>query len=271
MRETPIHSTWGGLLVGSVLLYALVLFVAPMVAIVVSTFEKGLEPILKTFQDPTVQHALAITLILSLVAVVTNASAGLLTAWVLTRHQFRGRQMIDATVDIPFVFSPVIAGYAMIVLFGREGWLAPPLIPIVFALPGVLLAKVFVSLPFVIREVQPVLDALPPEPEHAAYTLGASRWLTFRRIILPEIWTALLYGIVLTFARAVGEFGAVAVVSGSVEGYTETATSFVFRAMNDRNNPGAFSVSLLLMLFSVSVLGIMSLLKQRILPTQRSA
>ena len=263
MREIKPRSLGAWLLIGIVLAYAGILFIAPMIAIVQGALADGIEPLLETFRDPSVIHAFQVTFVLSIGAVAINALLGLTTAWVLVRHRFRGRKLFDALVDIPFVFSPVIAGYAMIVLFGREGWLAPPLFPIVFALPGILLAKTFVSMPFVTREVQPVLDALSPEPEEAAYTIGATRWTTFRRVILPEIWTALLYGIVLTFARAVGEFGAVSVVGGNIEGYTETATSFVFRAMNDRNNVGAYGVSVLLGLVSILILIIMNLLRRR--------
>ncbi len=264
MRDLSPRSpiTWA--LIALVVGYAAVLFGLPIVTVVASAFQKGLDPIIKTFKDSSVQHAIFITFSLAGIAVIVNAAAGLLTAWVLTRHQFPGKRVLDAMVDIPFVFSPVIAGYAMIVLFGRGGWLAPTLFPIVFALPGVLLAKIFVSLPFVTREVQPVLASITPEQEHAAYTMGASRWLTFRRVILPEIRTALLYGLVLTFARAVGEFGAVAVVSGSIQGYTETATSFVFRALNDRNPSGAYSVSLVLMIVSLAILILLNLLKHRL-------
>jgi sulfate/thiosulfate transport system permease protein len=264
MREISPRSPLALLLVGIVIAYAGILFIAPMAAIIAGALQEGFAPILETFADPSLQHAFAVTLILSVGAVVINAFAGLITAWVLTRQRFTGRKLLDAMVDIPFVFSPVIAGYALIVLFGRDGWAAPPIVPIVFALPGILLAKTFVSLPFVTREVQPVLDALSKEPEEAAYTIGASRWTTFRRIVLPELWTALLYGIVLTFARAIGEFGAVSVVSGNIEGYTETATSYVFRAMNDRNNTGAYSVSVFLMLISLFILLIMSFLKRRL-------
>jgi sulfate/thiosulfate transport system permease protein len=262
MREISPRSPLAILLISIVFIYAGILFIAPMIAIVVGALEEGLQPILDTFNDTSVQHAFMLTFVLSTVAVVINAVAGLITAWVLVRQRFNGRKLLDAVVDIPFVFSPVIAGYALIVLFGREGWLSPSIFPIVFALPGILLAKTFVSLPFVTREVQPVLEALPPEPEEAAYTIGASRWTTFRRVVLPEIWTALLYGIVLTFARAVGEFGAVAVVGGSIEGYTETATSFVFRAINDRNDTGAYAVSLALGIVSVLILLSMSFLKR---------
>ena len=263
MREISPRTPVALLLIIIVVMYAAVLFIAPIISIVASAFEDGLEPILETFADPTVQHAFLLTFVLATGAVFINLIFGLILAWVLARQRFTGRKLLDSLVDIPFVFSPVIAGYAMIVLFGREGWLAPPIIPIVFALPGILLAKTFVSLPFITRELQPVLGTLSKEPEEAAYTLGASRWRTFRSIILPEIWTALLYGIVLTFARAIGEFGAVAVVSGSIEGYTETATSFVFRALNDRNNAGAYSVSVVLGIVSVAILLVMSRLRRR--------
>lgn len=264
MRDLSPRSPVTWMLIAVVVGYAVILFGLPIVTIVGSAFAKGLDPIVKTFNDPEVQHAILMTFALAGIAVVFNAIAGLITAWVLTRHHFPGKRLLDAMVDIPFVFSPVIAGYAMIVLFGRVGWFAPTLFPIVFALPGILLAKIFVSLPFVTRELQPVLESITPEQEHAAYTMGASRWLTFRRVILPEIWTALLYGLVLTFARAVGEFGAVAVVSGSIQGYTETATSFVFRALNDRNPSGAYSVSLVLMLVSLTILVVLNILKHRL-------
>lgn len=264
MREMPVRSPVAFLLVFIMLAYAGILVVAPLATIVQGAFARGLEPIAELLQESQVQHALLITFVLSFAAVLINTILGLIVAWVLVRHNFPAKKFFDTLVDIPFVFSPVIAGYAMIVLFGRNGWLAPPIIPIVFALPGILLAKTFVSLPFVIRELQPVLDAMTPEQEEAAYTIGAGRWTTFVRIILPELWTALLYGVVLTFARAVGEFGAVAVVSGSIEGLTETATSFVFRALNDRNNVGAYSMSVLLGLVSVIVLVFMSILKRRV-------
>lgn len=269
MREMPVRSPVAFLLVFIVLAYAGVLIIAPLATIIQGAFARGLEPIVEMLQDSSVQHAIFLTFTLSVGAVVINTVLGLIVAWVLVRHKFPTKNFFDTLVDIPFVFSPVIAGYAMIVLFGRNGWLAPPIIPIVFALPGILLAKTFVSLPFVIRELQPVLDAMAPEQEEAAYTIGANRWTTFVRIILPEIWTALLYGVVLTFARAVGEFGAVAVVSGSIEGLTETATSFVYRAMNDRNNVGAYTMSVLLGLISIIILILMSQLKRRVVASRR--
>ncbi len=162
----------------------------------------------------------------------------------------------------------MIAGYTLITLFGRDGWLAPTPIPIAFAIPGILLATVFVSLPFVTREVGPVLGTVDQEPEYAAYTIGASRWTTFRRIILPNIWPGIVYGVVLTFARALGEFGAVAVVGGGVEGQTETATMFVSRALNDRNDVGAYSMSLVLGLIAIMVLLVMRLLRRSLMKEQ---
>lgn len=269
MREVTPRSPIAFLLIVIVIGYAAILFIAPLIAVVQGAFAGGLEPILNTFRDPSVIHAFQVTLVLSGAAVAINAILGLTTAWVLTRHRFRGRKLFDMLVDIPFVFSPVIAGYAMIVLFGRDGWLAPPLVPIVFALPGILLAKVFVSLPFVVREVQPVLQTIVPEQEEAAATIGAGSFTTFRRVILPEIRTALLYGVVLTFARAIGEFGAVAVVSGNIEGYTETATSYVYRALNDRSTVGAYSVSVALCLLSIGILVLMSSLRRRLNQQER--
>lgn len=269
MREIEIRSPIAALLVIVVLGYAAILFIAPLLAILQGAFAEGAQALIEVFSDSSLIHAFQVSLLLALLATLVNAVLGLITAWVLVRGRFTGRKLFDALVDIPFVFSPVIAGYAMIVLFGREGWLAPTVIPIVFALPGVLLAKTFVSVPFVIREVQPVLEALTPEQEEAAYTIGASRWTTFRRVVLPEIWTALLYGVVLSFARAIGEFGAVSVISGNIEGYTETATSYVFRSLNDRNDVGAYGVSVALCLISLVILALMSVLRGRLNASKR--
>lgn len=263
MREITPRSLPALTLIFIVVGYAVILLLVPFFTILQGTFSNGIQPILDTFAQPDVQHALQVTLLLSIVAVSVNAVFGLITAWVLVRHRFRGRNLFDALVDIPFVFATPIAGYAVIIMFGRNGWFAPTFIPIVFAYPAIVLVKIFVALPFVTRELQPVLGTLTPEFEEAAYTLGANRWTTFRRVVLPEIRTALLYGIVLTFARVVGEFGAVSVVGGAVEGYTETATTFIFRALKDRDQTGGYSVSVLLCIVSVIILVVMNQLKQR--------
>ena len=262
MREITPRSWPAFTLIFIVVAYAMLLLGFPFVVIIHRTFREGLAPVLETFADPSLHHALGVTFVIGSIAVTINAVFGLITAWVLVRHRFVGRGFFDALVDIPFVFATPIAGYSLILLFGRGGWFDSPF-PIVFAYPAILLVEIFVALPFVTRELQPVLGALNPEYEEAAYTAGASRWMTFRRILLPEIWTALLYGVVLTFARTIGEFGAVSVVSGSMEGYTETATIFVFRTLNDRNQIAAYSVSVLLCIISVVILIVMNALKTR--------
>ena len=268
MREITPRKPLQLALLGITLLYVAVLLLAPIITIVQKALENGFEPVVTSLREPNVIHALQITFLLTIGAVLFNTVFGIIIAWVLTRQRFRGRRILNILVDIPFVFSPVIAGYTLIVLFGREGWLSPTAIPIVFALPGILLAKTFVSLPFVTREVGPVLAALDTEPEAAAYTMGASQWLTFRRIILPNIWPGIMYGVVLTLARALGEFGAVAVVGGGIEGKTETATMFVFRALNDRNTIGAYSMSLLLGVTAIIVLIVMRMLRHSVVREQ---
>jgi sulfate/thiosulfate transport system permease protein len=262
MREIRPHTPTQWLLVIAALLYAAVLLLAPILAIIQKALENGLQPVLDALSDPIVLHALQITFLITFGAVVINTIMGIIIAWVLTRQRFPGKRLLNLLVDIPFVFSPVIAGYTLIVLFGRGGWFTPTAIPLVFSIPGVLLATTFVSLPFVAREVGPVLGSLDREPEEAAYTIGASRWLTFRRIILPSIWPGILYGIILTLARALGEFGAASVAGGGIEGQTETATLFVFRALNDRNEVGAYGMSLLLGLIAILVLILMRLLRR---------
>lgn len=268
MREITPRKPLQLLLLGIALLYVAVLLLAPIITIVQKALANGFEPVVTALSEPNVVHALQVTFILTMGAVLLNTVFGIIIAWVLTRQRFRGRRILNILVDIPFVFSPVIAGYSLIVLFGRNGWFTPTVIPIVFALPGVLLAKTFVSLPFVTREVGPVLATLDTELESAAYTMGASQWLTFRRIILPNIWPGIMYGVVLTLARALGEFGAVAVVGGGIEGKTETATMFVFRALNDRNDIGAYSMSLLLGITAIIVLLVMRLLRRSVVREQ---
>jgi sulfate/thiosulfate transport system permease protein len=257
MREISPRKPVHFLLMLIVFAYAGVLVLAPIYAIIDGALVNGFEPVRATFEDKQVQHALGLSVKLALAATAFNGIFGLAVAWVLERQDFLGRRLANALVDIPFVFSPVIAGYTLIVLFGRHGWITPPF-AIVFALPGMFLSKAFVALPFVTREVGPVLGAMRQEQEEAAYTLGASRWRTFWQIVFPVIWVAVLYGVVLTFARAVGEFGAIAVVSGAIEGKTETATMFVFRALLDRNRIGAYSVSLALGAFAIILLILMA-------------
>jgi sulfate transport system permease protein len=262
MRERELRGPLPLILLAVVLVYAAGLLLAPMAAIVSSAFAGGVGKVINALLLPDVIMAFRMTFLLALGAMLINTIAGTALAWVLVRHNFPGKRLVDALVDAPFVFSPVIVGYALILMFGREGWFAPTVVQIAFAWPAMLLATVFVSLPFVTREIQPVLAELTLEQENAAYTLGATRWTTFRRVVVPQIWHGLLYGMVLTFARSVGEFGAVAVAGGAIERYTETATIYVFRAMHDRNPIGAYSVSVALGVLSIGILVVMSLLRR---------
>jgi sulfate transport system permease protein len=249
-------------------LYTAVLLVAPLGAITWGALSSGLSVVVRELTSPDALHALELTLLLGAGATALNAVFGVCIAWVLVRDRFRGRAILNACVDLPFAVSPVIAGLMLILLFGRGGWFSdlPDALGfrVVFALPGMLLATVFVSLPFVVREVMPVLRHLGTEGEEAAYTLGASNWQTFWHITLPAIKWGVLYGVSLTFARALGEFGAVLVVSGGVSGLTETATLFIFRSMDDRNYPAAYSMALVLALMSFFLLLLLELLKRRV-------
>jgi sulfate transport system permease protein len=263
MRERSIGTPIQALLVVIVLAYAAILLIAPLSAIFGGALEEGIGAVWAALTTPDALAALRLTFMLAVVASAINVILGIITAWVLVRHNFPGKALFNALVDLPFVVSPVIVGFVIIVLFGREGWLKDLPVQIAFSWPGILLVTVFVSLPFVVREVMPVLASLTTEQEEAAYTLGASRWLVFRRVIFPGIRHGIIYGLVLTFARALGEFGAAAVAGGGVQGITETATIYIFRSIHDRNNVGAYSMAILLGVISVVVLLFMNWMRSR--------
>jgi sulfate transport system permease protein len=237
-------------LVAVVLLYAAGLLVAPLVAIVWGSLAEGAAEFMRQVTSADAVSALKLTLLMAVAATVINTLFGMCIAWVLARDNFRGKRILNGLVDMPFAVSPVIAGFMIILLFGRTGWLSPVTdavgIKVVFALPGILLATIFISIPFVIREVVPVLNQVSRDQENAARTMGASPWQTFRHVTLPAIRWGLLYGVSLTFARAVGEIGAVLVVSGGVSRLTETATLFIFRSLDDRNAVGANAMAVVL-------------------------
>ncbi len=255
------------LLIALVLTYWIVLVFAPIFYLFMAAFSKGLGTFVNVLSNAQVLHAFGLTFLLSGGAVVLNTVFGLAIAWVLVRHDFPGRRFLNALVDLPFAVSPVVAGYMLILLFGRMGWfhgfLEATGLKIVFSFWGMLLATTFVSLPFVIREVMPVLQEIGFEQDQAAHTLGASEWQTFWRVTLPSIRWGLFYGITLTFARAMGEFGALLVVGGAVVGETETATLYVYRAMDERLYLPAYAVSVLLALVSFLVLIVLEVLKKR--------
>ena len=269
VRVQGNSSTWRDRNKGKVTKWALITLVAgyvgfliltPITALTLGALEKGIGASLASLNDPDVFTAFWNTLWISLIVVTVHAIFGMLVAWVFVRHRFPGRDLINGLVDMPFAVSPVVAGYMLLLLFGRNGLLAPVIEPlgiqIAFAMPGIVLATLFVTLPFMIRELIPVLEAFDQRQEQAAATLGANGWQTFWRVTFPSLRWGLIYGITLTFARALGEFGAVLVIGAGVQGRTETATLFIYRALDERQYIGAYSASLALGLFSlILVLG----------------
>jgi len=245
------------LLIGIVVAYVAVLIVAPLAALVAGAFSGGLGAIVAALSDPDVLSAFGRTLLIAVVVVLIHAIGGTAVAWVLVRQSFRGRRALNGLIDLPFAVSPVVAGYMLILLFGRSGVLAPLTealgIPVAFALPGMLLATLFVTLPFMVRELMPVLAAFGVEQEQAAATMGANGWQTFWHVTFPALRWGFIYGLTLTFARALGEFGAVLVIGGGVQGQTETATLYIFRALDDRQYVGAYSAALVLGLISLAL------------------
>jgi sulfate/thiosulfate transport system permease protein len=256
-----------GALVAVGLIYVAFLLLAPLVGIAWSTLRDGFDVVLKTLAQPDVRHAFWLTLVITAITLVVTIFFGLITAWVLTRDHFPGRRLVDAFVDLPLAVSPVIVGLMAILLFGRGGWFQPFLtaqgIQVLFALPSMILVTIFICIPFIVREVAPVLEELGTDEEEAALTLGASSLQTFFRVTLSGIKWGLLYGIALTTARAIGEIGAVLIVSGSIQGQTETATLFIFRALEERQDAQAFAVALTLAAISILLLVAIELAKHR--------
>jgi sulfate transport system permease protein len=247
---------WGRrLLIGIVLAYAAFLILAPIGALIAGAFEQGLGPVIEALTQPQVLAAFGLTLTIALIVVVIHTVFGTAVAWVLVRDHFPGRNLINALIDLPFAVSPVVVGYMLLLLFGRRGLLAPILqalgIQVAFAVPGMILATLFVTLPFMIRELMPALEEFDIEQERAAATLGASGWQTFRLVTLPALRWGFVYGIALTFARALGEFGAILVIGGGVQGRTTTATLYIFHALEERQTIAAYSVALALGLCSL--------------------
>jgi sulfate/thiosulfate transport system permease protein len=241
--------------------YLAVLLVAPIGFVFWRTFEHGVGPAWHAVTTPDALHALKVTLILAAIAVPANTIFGVLCALAIVRHRYPGAGIVNAVVDLPLALSPVVVGLALLVLYGRGGWLGGH--GIVFALPGMVLATIFVSLPFVVREVVPVLREIGTEQEQAAATLGASAFQTFRRVTWPAIRWATAYGVVLTTARALGEFGAVSVVSGRLAGQTESLTLYVQDRYQSFDNTGAYAAAVLLALLALATLLLMTRLKPK--------
>lgn len=238
--------------------YVAVLLFLPLVGIVITALDPGFSIVTDTFSRPEVLHAFWLTFVITVITVVVTTFFGLCVAWVLVRQRFRGRALMNALVDLPFALSPVTVGLACVLLFGTGGWFADFFaargIQIIFALPSMVLVTIFICIPFTIRELVPVLEEIGLEEEDAARTLGASIWQTFRRVTFPNIRWALGYGIALTVARAIGEIGAVLIVSGLIQGKTETATIYIFNALEERQDAQAYVVALALAAISVVLL-----------------
>jgi sulfate transport system permease protein len=250
-RTISKESPWvRRILVGLAMAYVGSLILLPIVALAAGAVQDGLAAIVRSLTQPDVLQAFRLTLLISLVVVLVHVIFGTLTAWVLVRDPFRGRNFINGLIDLPFAISPVVVGYMLLLLFGRNGLFAPLLAAlgfrVAFALPGMVLATLFVTLPFMIREIIPVLESLGLNQEQAAATMGANGWQIFWKVTFPGLRWGIIYGVMLTFARALGEFGAILVVGGGIQGRTETATLYIYRALDERQYTGAYSAALLL-------------------------
>ena len=241
--------------------YLGLLLAAPVAFVFWRAFEHGVAPAWHAVTAPDAVHALKVTLILTAIAVPANTIFGVICALAIVRHRFRGAGLVNAVVDLPLALSPVVVGLALLLLYGRGGWLGGH--AIVFAIPGMVLATTFDSLPFVVREVVPVLREIGNDQEQAAVTLGASGWQTFWRITWPAIRWATAYGVVLTTARALGEFGAVSVVSGHLVGQTQTLTLYVQDRFQEFDTTGAYAASVVLALMAVLTLLLMNFFEPR--------
>lgn len=252
---------------GLALGYLGLLLIAPVAMIFYKTFEDGIGPPIEAITSPDGLHALRLTLLMVAVAVPLNTIFGVGCALLLVRHRWKGNAALDAIINLPFAISPIVVGLALFLLYGTDGWFGPALaemgIKVLFSTPGMVLASVFVSLPFVVRETVPVLREIGTEQEQAASTLGAGAWQTFWRVTLPAIRWGVGYGVVLTTARVLGEFGAVSVVSGEISGQTETLPLFVANEFEQFNLAGAYGASILLALLALTTLLLMNLLKRK--------
>jgi sulfate/thiosulfate transport system permease protein len=247
--------------------YLGVLLAAPVGLVFWRTFAHGVGPAWAAVTTPAAKHAFVVTITIAAIAVPANTIFGVICALAIVRRRFPGKGLVNALVDLPLALSPVVVGLAFLLLYGRNGWFGGWLtehgVQIVFALPGMVLVTIFVSLPFVVREVVPVLREIGTEQEQAAATLGASGFETFRRVTFPAIRWAVGYGVVLTTARALGEFGAVSVVSGHIVGKTETMTLHVEERFQSFDYTGAYAASVVLALLAIATLLAMSLFKPK--------
>lgn len=269
-NHAPGQSRWPArLLIGSGFALTGLLVVAPLAYIFVRAFADGLGIYARNILHPQTLHAMWLTCLTALIVVPVNVAFGIAAAWAIAKHRFPGRGVLVTLIEIPFSISPIIAGISYLLLYGRQGLLGPWLqshdLQVMFALPGIVLVTMFVTSPFVAREVLPLMQAQGTEHEQAAVTLGASGWQVFHRVTLPSIRWALLYGAVLCSARAVGEFGGVSVVSGNIRGQTNTLPLQVELMFNDLNVTGAFAAA-----STLTVMALITLVLKAVLETRKA-
>ncbi|HWH93203.1 MAG TPA: sulfate ABC transporter permease subunit CysW [Baekduia sp.] len=268
MTASPAASLAGRLSIRCFALgYLALLLLVPIGVVLYRTFEPGVGAVWDSITTPAAVSAFWLTIEITAIAVPLNTAFGIVAALLLVRSRVRGKRVLEALIDLPFAISPVVIGLSLILLYGRQGWLGPTLtdagIQIIFSLPGMVLATIFVCLPFVVREVTPVLREIGDEQEEAATTLGASRWQTFWRITLPAIRWGVAYGVVLSTARAIGEFGAVSVVSGKIAGETVTLPLLVENRFSNFDLAGAYAASALMAVIALATLLAMTLLQRK--------
>ena len=267
-RAATYDPTWVRvLLIGAALSFLGLFLVLPLVTVFIEAFSKGAAVYAEAVREPTALAAIRLTLLVAAISVPANTIFGIAAAWAITKFDFRGKSLLITAIDLPLAVSPVVSGLIFVLLFGAQGlfgpWLMAHGIKIIFAVPGILIATTFITFPFVARELIPVMQELGTEEEEAATSLGASGWQTFRRVTLPNVRLGLLYGVVLLNARAMGEFGAVSVVSGHIRGMTNTMPLHVEILYNEYQGAAAFAVASLLALLAIATLAAKTLLEWR--------
>ncbi len=256
-----------GMLIAASLGFAMVFLVLPLANVFGQALAKGWSASLSSLTEPDTRSAMVLTLVVAAICVPLNTVFGIAAAWLITRFEFRGKALLTTLIDLPFSVSPVVTGLVYILVFGLRGYLGPWLdergIQVIFALPGIVLVTLFVTVPFVARELIPLMQAQGSDQEQAAMTLGASGWQTFWHVTLPSIKWGLLYGVILCNARAMGEFGAVSVVSGHISGMTDTLPLRIEKLDKEYNAVAAFSIATLLALLALLTLGLKTWLEHR--------
>lgn len=269
-RRPPLR--WG--VRAGALTYLTLMLIIPLVVIAHDGLRDGLDGLARAVTLPIAWHALLLTLWTSVVMAVINAAMGLLTAYVLVRYRFPGKALLNAVIDLPLAIPSLVTGVMLVVLFGPQqaagAWLSWSLgIQLIFAPPGIIIALLFITFPFVVRAVQPVLEELDREPEAAAATLGAHPWMIFRRVVFPSLALPLMSGALLSFARGVGEFGAIVIVAGNIPFHTETAAVYVLGEIESQDQLGASAMSIILMVIALGLILLVNQL-QRLIVARRS-